>query len=426
MRPITLGLLCGVGLGLVSCGGDPNSFLINLNNIPDNTQSVQVSAKLGGKAAQETRSITSPLDRFGVALDQGASGQLVLDIQAIDPDGCSKASGTAAFDLPTGFQSSTVSLALLSPRKCGALPACAANTVCTVPGKPQGLTSTLQAFWAVSPQDIWGVGNSATIIHYDGTSWSVVAPPTGFQFDINGIWGSSATDLWAVGQAGSLLHYDGSKWRDLTTSSPTGQTLFGVWGLGSKDIYAAGDSLTTSSQGAVLHYNGASWSSISDIGIPTGRLNAIWADNTGSTLVYVCGVSGNLARYNGTTWDLITSGTAATLHGIWGTSDHTVFAVGDNSKILRIRYSDGPGAQWNPISNVPSSTTLWAVRGDSGGAVYATGNSGVVLRSDPPYDTFVSQTGSTSFSLFALTPTSTGLVWLGGLSGYLGFLDSRP
>lgn len=423
MRPATLGLLCGVGLGLVSCGGDPNSFLIKLNNLPDSTRSVQVSATLAGKAATATQNVTDPLDEFGVVLDSGAEGALELGIQALDSDGCSKATGTAAFTLPTSFQNTTVSLTSQTPRKCGALPACAANTACAIASRPQ--TNTLQAFWAVTSQDIWGVGNSGTIIHFDGTSWSVVAPPTGFMFDLNGIWGSSANDLWAVGQAGSLLHYDGDKWKEQV--SPTGQTLFGVWGLGPQEVYAAGDSLTAGSQGAVLRYNGTSWTSISNSGIPNYRLNAIWADNTGSKLIYVCGVSGSLARYDGNSWDIITSGTAATLHGIWGTSDHTVFAVGDNGKILRIRYSEGAAAGWTSIPNVPTSTTIWAVRGDSSsGVVYATGNNGVVLRSDAPYDSFVAQSSNTAATLFASTPTSMGLVWLGGLGGYLGIVDMRP
>jgi len=55
--------------------------------------------------------------------------------------------------------------------------------------------------WGSSPTDIWAVGDEATIVHYDGTSWSLstVALAPGIVPDFRGVWGSGADDVWAVG-----------------------------------------------------------------------------------------------------------------------------------------------------------------------------------------------------------------------------------
>ena len=103
----------------------------------------------------------------------------------------------------------------------------------------------LQAIWGSGAGDIWAVGDSGTIVHYDGSAWShALTSPTRVQ--LHGIWGTAASDVWAVGEAGVILHFDGSGWSQ--SVSPTTHALRSAWGSSSGDVWAVGDS------GTVLHF----------------------------------------------------------------------------------------------------------------------------------------------------------------------------
>ena len=61
-------------------------------------------------------------------------------------------------------------------------------------------------------------------------------PPYG----LNAIWGSSATDIFAVGDKGTIIHGNGTSWTLM--NSGTQVKLLGVWGTSGTDVYAVGNS----------------------------------------------------------------------------------------------------------------------------------------------------------------------------------------
>ena len=77
-----------------------------------------------------------------------------------------------------------------------------------------------------------------------------LAQPTGVTVDLYSVWGDSHSDVFAVGDSGTILHYDGSVWS--RQSSGTTANLRGVWGNSATDVIAVGDS------GTILRFNGAS------------------------------------------------------------------------------------------------------------------------------------------------------------------------
>lgn len=57
----------------------------------------------------------------------------------------------------------------------------------------------------ISPTEGWAVGESGTILHYHGGSWSRASSPTNMYLDSVAM--DSPTDGWAVGGGGTIVHY---------------------------------------------------------------------------------------------------------------------------------------------------------------------------------------------------------------------------
>jgi hypothetical protein len=207
--------------------------------------------------------------------------------------------------------------------------------------------SSYQALWGSSGSDVFAVGVDA-ISHYDGTSWSFTAlgEEEGLEKCLWGVWGSSGKDVFAVGDVrgeysgnhrGLIVHYNGVSWSEIPYV--INATLRGVWGSSGKDVFAVGtvdlgkivDGVTYfNPRSIILHYNGTDWS-VMDNG-STEALSAVWG-SSGSD-VYAVGEHGAMLHYNGTSWAVMDSGTNDHLAGIWGNSGSDVYAVGSNGIIL--------------------------------------------------------------------------------------------
>jgi hypothetical protein len=156
--------------------------------------------------------------------------------------------------------------------------------------------------WGSASTDVWAVGWSGTILHWDGSAWSPVS--RGINADLRGVWGSASTDVWAVGWSGTILHWDGSAWSPV--SRVTNDFLLGVWGSARTDVWAVG------AGGTILHWDGNAWSGSS-------------------------------------------SGTQSPLYAVWGSASTDVWAVGDPGAILH-RQSEAT-ATTTPITDDADSFT---------------------------------------------------------------------
>jgi len=74
----------------------------------------------------------------------------------------------------------------------------------------RGLAGSLALFALASacqgsgPADVFVVGDTGTILHWNGTAWALtqIATPE----SLLGVWGSSASSVWVVGTTGTILH----------------------------------------------------------------------------------------------------------------------------------------------------------------------------------------------------------------------------
>jgi len=107
-----------------------------------------------------------------------------------------------------------------------------------------GVTSNrLYHAWGLSPNDVYVCG-WRELQHFDGTSWSPAMVTTA---DLRGVWGSAADDIFAVGISGRIFHFDGTTWREMT-SGTTEHLYGGVWGTSRSDVFAVG------ADGTILHF----------------------------------------------------------------------------------------------------------------------------------------------------------------------------
>jgi hypothetical protein len=145
------------------------------------------------------------------------------------------------------------------------------------------------------------------------------------------VWGSSGTDVFAVGSSGTILHYDGNSWSEM--ESTVTNNLWGVWGSSGSNVFAVGEG------GIIIHYDGSNWSEIES---GTSKwLNGIWGSS--GINVFAVGYSGTILHYDGSTWSAVSSGTTEDLYDVWGSSGSDVFAVGDT-----VLHYDG--SSWSEMS----------------------------------------------------------------------------
>ena len=94
---------------------------------------------------------------------------------------------------------------------------------------PPVSNSSLSSVKALSSNDVWAVGykhfdrnantSSTFTLHWDGTTWSEIPSPnvtTGFNM-LSGVDGVAPNDVWAVGGSDLTMHWDGTAWTEVPT-----------------------------------------------------------------------------------------------------------------------------------------------------------------------------------------------------------------
>jgi hypothetical protein len=276
----------------------------------------------------------------------------------------------------------------------------------------------------ISGTDIWAVGASGNISHYDGASWSQFAN-TGSS-NINGIDMVTAADGWAVGDSSKFYRYNGAAWSEFADLGSTAVNDLEM--LSSASGWAVGNSAK------FYRYNGAAWSEFVDLGAP--NINSIdmisatdgWAagnsgkiyryngvawsefvDKAGETFNaltmvsaadgWVVGNTGHIYRWNGTSWDSVSSPITDNLNNIFMITASDGWIVGDSGKILHWN-----GSVWNETIDI-GATALNAVAFVNAANGWALGNGGMVQQ----YFNAFASSGEFSSQIFDSGNTST--VW---------------
>lgn len=267
--------------------------------------------------------------------------------------------------------------------------------------------ATLNDVYGFAVDDIWAVGDSGTITHYDGIRWKDVIKVT--SNNLRRIWGTGSNDIWAVGDAGTIVRIDSKQPR--VVASGTTANLRSVWGTGSNSVYAVGD------QSTVLQWNGSTWSSTTVTGAQ-GSLQAVWA--SGDRGIWIGGNNAgvlSLVRYDGNAWDRVNitlpnqgpnvlnirgSSSTNVLVGVSGSLSRGILRYnGRNWSVFPSHLPNGIatfgedsvfsiGEEWSLFSSgriqpglMPGPRTFYGLWGSTASDLWAVGELGSILHLNP-------------------------------------------
>lgn len=242
-------------------------------------------------------------------------------------------------------------------------------------------TSNLKAVWGTGPDNVYVVG-AGTVMHWNGTAWTDLAPPS--TVGLAGVWGFGSEVFVVGGQnrqpagtgMGVIQRWNGTTWTQWT--SPVNEALRAVWGTSATNVFAVGYN------GAAIRFTGgASWSTLNSR--TTQHLAAIWG--TAANDIWAVGDAGTIDHWTGTQWSETTVGTESLL-AVSGSGPNDVYAVGANGTILRYRNN-----AWTPQPSF-TAATLEAVWSLGTGDFITTGLGEIYRFNNGTIDTIIPSAGS--------------------------------
>jgi hypothetical protein len=194
------------------------------------------------------------------------------------------------------------------------------------PANP-GLPTTLNAISAPATNDVWTVGTymietgptslryETYSLHWNGRTWSVLAMPlvSGpdqlLDYQFNSIDAISPTNVWAVGESGDnvgvggtptstlIEHWNGTSWSIVPSPSPgsapsltgvtTSNSASSVWAVGYDTPAGA-----TQPQTLTLNWNGSAWTTVSSPNVGAASRLVSVSTKPGAAIVWAAGYSG--------------------------------------------------------------------------------------------------------------------------------------
>ena len=257
---------------------------------------------------------------------------------------------------------------------------------------------TLQAVWGTATDALWAVGDTGTVLSYDGGAWSEADIGINTS-NIIGLHGAGRDDVWAVGANSQTFHYTGEANGWTTVRAPTPETLNAVHVFSSTLAYAVGDA------GVLVQWDGSRWNLGPALG--DGRLNGVWGANPND--VWIVGDNGRAYRFDGASWTEQAGFTTASLLGVRGRTASEVYAWGSGGALLRF-----DGATWTPIIT-GTNRVLFGLHFAGPTDTWLVGEGGTVLRNQG--GGWVPQQSGTRNFLFGVFGASPQDVWIVGETG---------
>jgi len=246
--------------------------------------------------------------------------------------------------------------------------------------------ATLEAIWGSAPDNVYAVGESGTIVHYDGVAWSRMATPTPV-IGYSDVWGVG-NEVYAIGNtesSGRIDRFDGTSWAPFRTFA-TNQYLSAIHGRSATDFWVGG---ANAGSPVLYHFTGTSSpTSTSCSGLAAG-INSIWVDPA-STKAWATDGNGGMCVLSTGVWTLMSG---IDLEWVWGVSGTELYGVTDSYTTVAKRSGDG--MTWTAIPDVAAIVTPRnlggaandvGIVGDQGRAIRFDGTAWSLVPAPVPFD----------------------------------------
>jgi hypothetical protein len=213
-----------------------------------------------------------------------------------------------------------------------------------------GSVKEIHAIAGTAANDVWATallqGNLPAILHYDGTSWGIVADGSD-ALNIQTVWGVSArtaNDVWFGGN--STWHWDGSTLVEVANPLPyatSGAPITAIWSRAANDVWAFAMYSSVPFLGSpdasptAIHWNGSSWSVVP---MPGHREVQGFMAVVGVSASEAWGVGqwGTWNHFDGTAWEQLlplsvedTTHPFGSITAISGSGADNIWAVGSRA-----------------------------------------------------------------------------------------------
>ncbi len=237
----------------------------------------------------------------------------------------------------------------------------------------------LLSVWGLAPNDLWIAGgqpDAGRLLRYDGTAATPAELPAETPL-LNWSYGFAADDVFVVGNEGTILHWDGSAFT--VESSSTTQNLWGVWGASSDDVWAVGGNGRQEGDLTLLRRQNGVWSHVALPELERPRVNAlfkVWG--TSANNVYAVGQRGTVVHFDGTEWTEELVGTSEDLIALWGTGADRIAIVGGRNNGQIVTW-DGSNWNYQSLAPLPGLNGVWMRDPD---VIHVVGVSGTLAKVD--------------------------------------------
>ena len=210
-----------------------------------------------------------------------------------------------------------------------------------------GLDEAVLAVGGTASDDVWAVGadrgHGPLVLHYDGASWSRIA--TGTRGDLWWVAPVAGGPTYLAGKDATILRYDGATFTRMTTPGLAAHTIYGLWAASVDDVWAVGS--VAGRSGFVWHYDGVAWRdvpvplevpAVDDFGDAVGFFK-VWGGADGRP--WVVGGRGVALRWDGAALVPTTTPTTDTLFTVHEAGELVVAVGGGTGGAIVERRGDG-------------------------------------------------------------------------------------